>query len=306
MNAKTTGASPADTRTEMVKLTGRQYTVVRHILTQLPRGSAHRPSVLGPIVTSRKHRALELYLLLLTAWPWLERREPLEGAVWARALSTNKGRLWSPTNVSEAWTDLEKLGLIERKREGRSLRVTPRREDGKASYTAPGETKGDRNETYFVLPGSFWTDEVFAGLSLPGLAMLLILLAETSKDEEKWLTYNDAATWYGISPKTVQNGINDLVKLGLVNVRPEWVSAPLSRTGSTLRHWYSLTGKYSTTGRDALRQASRTEHGVRTGTRVAKKSAPKKNAGNRTAAKKTAGKGTAANKLSRPPKKSTT
>ena len=224
-----------------------------------------RPSTLGTMVNRRKHRALLLYLLLLTIWPMLERRrEPLEGAVWARLLSTDDGPTWSTSDVSKGWTDLEALGLIDRVREGRAVRITPRREDGKAKWTPPGRVGKDRKETYFSLPGVFWTSGVFAELTLPGLAVLLIVAAETSNSDEVWLTYDRAADWYGLSAASFKNGTRDLEARGLLSRRPETIKAPLSPTGSATKWWYSLTGAYSSAARQAAQEAARKERAART------------------------------------------
>lgn len=261
-----------EARAEVLRLTGRNYGIVRHLFVQHPRGSAVRPSTLGTLVNKRKHRALLLYLLLLTIWPMLEkRREPFEGALWARLLSTEKGTAWTTSDISKAWTDLEGLGLIDRTREGRAVRVTPRREDGKSKWTAPGQVGKDRKETYFSLPGAFWTSGLFADLKLPGLAVLLIVAAETSKGDEVWLSYERAAEWYGLSAASFKNGTRDLEERGLLTRRPETIKAPLSPTGSTTKWWYSLNGAYSSAARAAAQDLARKEREVRTKKQAATK-----------------------------------
>lgn len=282
-------ATFAESREEILRLSGRGYATPRHILVQLPDSAPSRPSTLGRLVHQRKHRALVLYLLLLTVWPFLENRDqPLEGKVWARLLSTEKGRRWTPSEVSDAWADLEKAGLISRAREGRRLRVTPRREDGATEWTRPGGTKGDWYETFFVLPGTFWRSEHFATLSLAALAVLLIVAKETSNQSERWLTYDKAQDWYGISPSTMQKGTKELEDLGLLQRRPQTIKAPLSPTGSTTRWWYSLTGDYSYIARRASQARAKKEATARaakattvkaaTSGRGRKKTAPAKEA----------------------------
>jgi hypothetical protein len=204
--------------------------------------------------------------MLLTAWPWLQRQpQPLPSAVWARALSTSRGRLWTPTNVSAAWTDLEQRGLIKRRRLSRGVVVEPRREDGKADYTKPGRVTDDRRHTYFVLPPSFWTEEWFERLTLPGLAMLLVIAGETSDKDEVWLTNEDAAGWYGLSARSVESGIEDLRGHRLLHERVEWIKAPLSAVGATQRHWYQLTGAFSTAARRRLQDTAQQGLEARTG-----------------------------------------
>ncbi|ACV80038.1 hypothetical protein [Nakamurella multipartita] len=254
-----TVASGDEALVELLRLSGRGYTVVRHVLNQLPSGPADRTSVLGPMVTERKRRPLQLYLLLLTVWPWLQNQQPLPNIVWARALTTDTGRIWTATNVSEAWNDLEERGLITRERKSRAVLITPRREDGKAPYTPPGAIKKNHRETFFILPGTFWRDGWFEKLSMPGLAMLLIIAGLTSDKQEAWLTNKDAGKWFGLSPRSVEAGIEDLRTKHLLEERAEWIKAPLSAIGATQRHWYHLTGEFDTDQRRALQERTRQE-----------------------------------------------
>jgi hypothetical protein len=254
MRADEEAADAAETRAEMLQFSGRGYLQLRHVLVQLPeRDSAgSRASTLARFVHERKHRALLLYLLLLTCWPWLEeRRLPLQSDVWIRALSAPGALTWTSSTLSRAWADLEDLRLVEKRRDQRLVRVVPRREDAGEAYSAPGG-RSDRVHTYFILPGEFWTEEVFARLSLPGLAMLLVIAKETSSKSEFRMTYANADEWFGIKPKTAQNGIRDLEEAGLVRQRAVVVKAPLSPSGSTVQMWYSLTGAFSQGERKAL------------------------------------------------------
>ena len=111
----------------MTRLAARGYTQIRHILVQLPDADKPRASTVARALSQRKHRALLLYILLLTCWPWLkDRREPLEAEVWVRALQSNCGPTWSTSTLSRAWADLVDLGVVEKVREGRLVRVKRR------------------------------------------------------------------------------------------------------------------------------------------------------------------------------------
>lgn len=248
------GPSPDETRAEMLRLSARGYTQLRHVLVQLPDADRPRGSTLALMVGQRKHRALVLYVLLLTCWPWLaERRDPLQGEVWIRALTSSRGLTWTPSTLSRAWADLEKLGLIVKSREDRLLRVVPRREDGDAQYEPPaGRT--DRLNAYFTIPDAFWRDELFARLSLSALAMLLVVAKETNVKAEVWLTYENAEKWYGLKPQTAQKGIKELEAAGLLSRRIEKIRAPLSPTGWTVRSWYSLKGDFGHQARKSIQQ----------------------------------------------------
>jgi len=255
-------ATPQDTRKELLQFTARHYTQIRHVFVQLPDRDKPRPSMVGHMVHERKHRALILYLLLLTIWPWLkERRDPFEAAIWLRALDSSdvpdspSGTTWSSSTLSRAWTDLGDMGLVTTKRESRLVRVTPRREDGGDDYTTPGGRK-DRWNVYFTLPEEFWLEGWFAKLSLPALAMLLTIAKETSNQPETRLPYESAPEWYGISPKSAQKGLKELDEHNLLHIRIETKKSALSPTGKTVRFWYSLTGEFGYTARVARQAAA--------------------------------------------------
>jgi DNA-binding transcriptional ArsR family regulator len=255
MSDETRPATPAETRAEMTRLSARGYTQLRHILVQLPDRDKPRASTVSRMLSGRKHRALLLYILLLTAWPWLNgRREPLAADVWIRALTADGAPTWSPSTLSRAWADLEELDLITKSREGRLARTIPRREDGSEDYEVPGGRQ-DRWNTYFVLPDEFWNEQHFAELSLPALVMLLVVLKETNtaKNHEVWLTYDNVEEWYGIKPKSAQTGLTELYNLHMLDRRRQSINAPLSPTGKTIRTFYSLTGPYAQAARASAR-----------------------------------------------------
>ncbi len=250
-------ATPADTRNEITRLSARGYTQVRGVLVQLPDRKGPRASTLARMVHERRHRALLAYLMLLTSWPWLEdRRQPLEAGVLIRALTveaSGRALTWSPSTLSRTWADLEDLNLIERRRENRLVRVLPRREDGGADYEKAAGRR-DLWNAYFSLPDEFWTTELFAELSLPALAMLLVIAKETNGKAELRLTYPQADEWYGIKAKTAQNGIAELLDRGLAYRRTTHVKAALSPIGRTSQMWYSLTGPFGYESRKALQE----------------------------------------------------
>jgi hypothetical protein len=263
-------ATSAETRASFTKISARGYTQLRHVLVQLPDGK-ERGSTVGRMVSRRRHRALLLYLLILTCWPWLkDRTVPLSAQVWLRALTAKNALTWSNSTLSRALGDLEQMELIEpRERVGRAVRIVPRREDGGAEYTAP-EGRTDRYNTYFTLPDSFWNDEIFAKLSLPGLAMLLVIAKETSKNSEMYVPHELGSPWYGLKPGTVKNGIDELRRLEMLNERTEWRKAPLSAIGHAPRIWYSLRADYSQEARKYVQDASKADRENRLKSRAAR------------------------------------
>lgn len=257
---KPIGATPATTREHMTKLSGRGYAQVRHVLVQLPDQDKPRASTLARMVSGRRHRELLLYLLLLTCWPWLaDRKTPLPAGAWIRALTAAQGPTWSETTLSRCWKRLEDLELIEkRERENRLVRIMPRREDAGDPYSAP-LGRDSRWHTYFVLPDEFWNQGVFAELTLPALAVFLVVASETNGKKECWFTYELMDEWYGLKARTVQTGVKQLQDLGLLMVREEPFEAPLSATGMSTRRYYSLTGPFSYSAREKLRKIAQQE-----------------------------------------------
>lgn len=258
----TEAATPEETRVEgFEKWSPRGYSVYRHVLVQRPKGDGLRPSLLGEMVTGRQHRPLILYLMLVGWWPWLHKYEtPLPGDVWLRGLqatgdAARKGLTWSPSSLSRSFAELEHLKLIEpRVRIKRYVRAIPRREDGRAAYSFPD---GATEDPYFVLPHVFWTSQLFATLSLPGLAVLLIILKETNGRDEVWLSREDMTEWYGISDRSVTRGLAELRVAKLLGERPVKVKAPMAPGGVTVRTHYWLVGAYSRASRDAQRLAAK-------------------------------------------------
>lgn len=253
--------SARDTRNELLSWARRGYVVVRFVLVQKPDRGKDRVSILGELTRDRHHRALVLYLLLLTWWPWLEdRRDPLDSEVWLRALTVEGAHAgsaltWSPSTLSRTWGELEKYGLIQRQREGRLTRITPCREDGEDAYVAPAGQKKDWRNAYFTIPDEFWTGEYFATLSPSALAVLLIVLKETTQKHDVELPRAKMPTWYGISGKTVTNGIKELTEAGLMDEpRIDLVVDPAAKFGFTRHFYYGLTGPFSTQERTERRK----------------------------------------------------
>ena len=263
-------ATPQSTREDFIRVSGRGYTVIRNILVQVKVGDKWTGSSLGRLVEARQPRALRAYLLLLMSWSALEKRpDPLEAGVWARALSPEPPAApWADAAMTRVWSALESVGLVERERRARLVHVTPRREDGKREYTRPRpDQSNNTRERYFVLPDAFWTEGWHERLALPGIAVLLILLHDTTGRNEVRLPYDRVKAWYGISPKTLQSGLNDLRSHDLLNERPEWVPESFSAIGRTQHIFYSLLSPFTRDERGALQAKAAKE----TRARAAKK-----------------------------------
>lgn len=256
-------ATPHQTLEALTKIAGRGYTVVRNNFVQVNRRGKWVGSSLGRLVQARRHRAVLAYLLLLmVSQPLDKRAKPLEATVWARALSPDPPAVpWPETAMTPVWSMLEDEPhkLVEKKRQGRLVKVTPRKENGRGTYAHPRPDlrPADEGEKYFILPDVFWLEGWHHRLSLPGVAVLLIILAGTHARDEAWLSPERADEWYGISTKTMRNGLEDLRKHGLLTVREEWVAAGLSAIGKTKKNYYSLNTPFRTDERLALQETAR-------------------------------------------------
>ena len=255
-------ATPHQTLVAMTGIAGRGFTVVRNSMVQVNRRGKWVGSSLGRLVQARRHRALLAYLLLLmVAQPLDKRPKPLEAKVWARALSPDPpAPAWPETSMTPLWTMLEQPPhkLIERERQARLVKITPRKENGRGPDTRPrpDQRPADLGERYFILPDAFWLDGWHTQLSMPGVAVLLILLHETTARDEVWLSPERADEWYGISTKTMYNGLEELRKNGLLTVREEWVPAELSAIGKTKKNHYNLNTPFATDERRALQKTA--------------------------------------------------
>ena len=252
-------SSPASTREAFIKRSRSGYTKLRHEFIQVPAsptGGAASPAMLPAF--ARNHRAAVLYLALLTNWPWLRRSgEALAANTWIRFLSSGKsGSLtWTAQSLSHAWKVLEDAGLVERALVNRLKKVTPLHESGSGeSYRSPdGKTRG----RYVALPHTFWTDELHATLSWPALAVLLILLKETSGRPSAELPVDKAEKYYGISRTTAEAGLAELRDKGLLLSATRWVQDDVAGEGRRWASLHALLGPYSTAQRHNLQGAAK-------------------------------------------------
>jgi len=158
----------------------------------------------------------------------LRSAERLELFLLVHAVTTRAN--WGVTARSETWgratgisfsTDgkasaavsrhLDKLKLISTAPDGRMTRITKLLEDGSGNaYTAPLiNDEGPRKDVYFKVPFEYWEQHHYEKLTMPAKAMLLIFMSQRSRSivlgQDQQL-----ASWYGISPSTVNRGITEL------------------------------------------------------------------------------------------------
>ena len=175
-------------------------------------------------MTGRHERALDALLLIHALEPILG-GSPLPLGTWARALSLASP--CKPSGASSAFKTLEAMGLITRTTSGAHPLVMPLKEDGSgAAWMRPGSPGDTVEKGYFVIPHDYWTAGVSATLRMPGKAMLLIMLAETSNEPSFTMAVERAQGWYGISERTAERGYRELDKAGLLLTHIQKVPAP--------------------------------------------------------------------------------
>lgn len=165
----------------------------------------------------------------------------LSARVWARLLGLSEDEAGRRT-VGRNWKALAESKLVAVRRVGRRITVTPLREDGSGEPYSHPKATGDR---YLKVPYAFWLDGHAATLKLPGLALALI--ACSSAD---WfpLPFDRGPSWYGIGASTVERGMRELRRSGLVEARFTWRKTALSDTGWTKETRYRLRPPLGPTG----------------------------------------------------------
>jgi hypothetical protein len=188
------------------------------------------PGPLARFVTSRREYALDLYLLLhaiASAPPW----DVSEYAsAWARALAISTPKS-AASVISENWTWLGTMQLIRSTHEANRRRVFLLSDDGSgAEYERP-------IVDFFKIPYAYWTSGWHRVLTLPEKSVLLIGL---SLRDGFLLPSRQGSEWYGVSSDTIKRGVAGLRDVGLLQSTSKRKPAPLSPTGFTYEHRYTM------------------------------------------------------------------
>lgn len=245
--------SPEDTRKELFTAAKRGYVRLRKDFAQKsdkPRGD----TVLSRLVRGHKERPLDLLLTVHALQPILD-GSPLPIGAWARLLRC------SDRTVRTALGYLEEGGLLRTSGKPSLPEITLLRENGDGSPWTDAPDRSDGSRGFFTLPFDYWTAGTIDDLSLPGKAMLLIILKETQDPTAKRKTFvmalERAKDWYGISERTAERGLLQLRQAGLLGEKRQLVPDarhPLGRR----EEWHRvLTDPYGTAHREALRKAAR-------------------------------------------------
>ncbi len=234
----------------------RDHAPMRKTFLQKPASEgSSRGAVLAELVRAGDSLGIRLYLTALlkaSSAPW---DTALPAPVWARALGNPLPNTKGATGaISKAWRRLDDHGLIRRGRYNRMAQITLLREDGSGQdYTHPGDkNRQGRADDYLKVPVALWLQgpggegRWIRELSVPELAMLLISL---SLGDGFWLPIENVPNWYGVSADTAQRGLSGLRDRDLLSVDIRVKAAPLSATGATTEHRYTLNTPFGPLGR---------------------------------------------------------
>ncbi|AXO32608.1 hypothetical protein [Micromonospora sp. B006] len=267
-------------REQLLRDAKRGFAKLRKVFVQRPSGG-ERASVLADMVRGRQERALDALLLLHALEPVLD-GSPLPLGTWAKMLGSKKNPCTSPT-ASRAFDVLVDRKLITRRADGKRVVVHPLLEDGSGlSWDRPGQNRSTVGKGYLTIPHEYWTSGLVDQLTLPGKAMFLIMLAETTQNPRFSMAVARAPKWYGISERTAERGYKELREIKVADDQPllrehlQVVADPRSPTQLRPVWHRALSDPYSQAARAA--QQSATTKAVR---RAAKKAAALDTTGNK-------------------------
>ncbi|MGB8019921.1 MAG: hypothetical protein WCF04_01695 [Candidatus Nanopelagicales bacterium] len=245
---------PADgsaARTVLLGSAKRGFCPLRKEFVQRARAHKSRPSVLGAMVNAREELALRALLLIHALEPILPDND-LPLGTWARMLAADR-RPCSPSQASAAFNRLVARGLIDRTDVGRRVLIAPRMETGSGEPFVRSTAKGASvGPGYLTIPHEFWTTGLADRLRLPGTAMFLVALHETTQDPAYQVSLKQMQEWYGISERTAERGYLELSKGNLLLTHTQSKKSVKSPTGLQTVTWRALDGPYSTAARAAL------------------------------------------------------
>ncbi|MFD7022506.1 hypothetical protein [Promicromonospora sukumoe] len=250
----------AGLRAERLGEAKRGFAPIRKVFVQRPKTEARRPSILGTMVNKRMRLPLRTLLLVYALEPLLaDARWPL--AIWARLIA-GTGPVPSIEAVSNAFTALQNLKLITRTNVGKAVVVRPLLEDGSgADYTRPTAKGAAVGPGYLTVPHEYWNSGLADQLKLPGTAMFLVALHETTREATYQISLEQMQGWYGISERTAERGYLELgepANGGILMTKTQWVRDPKMRQTNGLRPAVhrALKSPYSQAAREELQAKS--------------------------------------------------
>ncbi len=246
-------ADAAFTRKELLGKAKRGFVRIRKDFVQ--RDTKPRPSVLAELVTGRKERALDMLLSVHALQPILE-GSPLHIRTWARLLGDNV----TERAAHSALKVLEDMDLLELGGKRGTPEITLKRMNGDGTPWTKREDDDQRGRGFFALPFDYWTQNTIDTLTLPGKAMLLVILRDTNDpngNQTFVMAHERAQEFYGFSERTAERGYTELRRAQLLREHRRLVPDARHPLGKREEWHRALVKPYSTDHRDALRVAAR-------------------------------------------------
>lgn len=250
-----TPKSDHEWRQTLLATARRGYAPVRKVFVQRPREESTRSSVLGALVQTRQELAIRLYLLVLALEPMVDLALPPRR--WAGMISSAV-KSCSAAQFQRALQHLTEGSLVTAHREGNLLRIRPLLEDGSGEpYERPTAKGAAIGKGFFVVPHEYWDTGLADRLRLPGTAMLMVCLHDTSQAPSFQVALEHMGNWYGISERTAERGYRELMEAQILLTRPQSILDPRSPTGTRFVTWRALAEPYSRDARVALQSKAR-------------------------------------------------
>jgi hypothetical protein len=218
---------------------------IRNSFVQTRRKNEPVPGPLASLVRRGRDLTLEQYLLA-RAWASGGEFDLLKHPkVWGRALGLPDD-IAARRLIQRNWTALAEMKLIHKERRGRLLKITILSEDGFGDpYRHPGSGAKDQRRRYIQLPFEYWSSGYYRTLTLPSKAVLLIGM---TLGDWFWLPSRHAAAWYGISASTIERGLRELKRAGVLEARWIWKEQLLAPEPLAREHYYRLKPPFGPRG----------------------------------------------------------
>ena len=243
--------TPLETVTTLLDSAKRGYVPLRKVFVQKERTEKERAAKLAELVHGRHQRPIDAFLLIHALEPILG-NNPFSLRTWARMMSTKTH--CSPSAASKAFDTLLDLNLVSRKQDGHAPVIRPLHEGTGGPWSRPGEDDNEGGPGYFTLPHAYWTSGYADRLTLPGKAMLLIILSETQSPTKKTfaMPVSKAQAWYGISERTAERGYRELTNAGVLLTKIQKVPDARHPAGRREIYHRALDAPFSTFERARL------------------------------------------------------
>ncbi len=196
------------------------------------------PGIIADLVRAHDERSLDTLLLMLAIASGPPHHIKLhgKGGIWPIAAAVGLPRTKpGVAALAKVLARLERHHLLGRGRNDLGDRIIRLlKEDGTGKpYVHPYKSR----EPYFKLSFSYWLDGYDERLSFAAKTILLIGL---SLPRSFILPGTQVKRWYGISPDTLERGLDGLMREELVRRRGEFKKAPLAPIGYTQQWRYQL------------------------------------------------------------------